>query len=105
MSRDASHHDALRFAALDLKENKQRSDGRNVPCLQRKQLKALTAEPPGSGARLIDGRRGRYNVARLMEQYGDMKLPDLRRVLANCPKAKSQSVHDRCRVRYGKDSR
>jgi hypothetical protein len=27
----------------------------------------------------------RYNVARLMEQYGD----------ANCPKARSQSIHDR----------
>jgi hypothetical protein len=24
------------------------------------------------------GRRGRYNVARLMEQYGDAKLPELR---------------------------
>ena len=42
------------------------------------------------------GRFGRYNVARLMEQYGDMKLPELRHVLANCPKAKSQSIHDRC---------
>ena len=43
---------------------------------------------------------GRYNVAKLMEQYGDAKLPDLRHVLANCPKAKSQSIHERCRVRY-----
>ena len=51
------------------------------------------------------GRFGRYNVARLMEKYGDMKLPELRHVLANCPKAKSQSIHDRCRVRYGEDSR
>jgi hypothetical protein len=51
------------------------------------------------------GRRGRYNVARLIERYGDMKLPDLRHVLANCPKAASQSIHDRCRVRYGADSR
>jgi hypothetical protein len=50
------------------------------------------------------GRRGRYSVARLIEQYGDMKLPELRHVLANCPKAKSQSIHDRCRVRYGEDS-
>ena len=33
------------------------------------------------------GRRGRYNVARLIEKYGDMKLPELRHVLANCPKA------------------
>jgi hypothetical protein len=51
------------------------------------------------------GRRGRYNVARLMEKYGDAKLPELRHVLANCPKARSQSIHDRCKVRYGEDSR
>ena len=24
------------------------------------------------------GRRGRYNIAKLMEQYGDAKLPELR---------------------------
>ena len=28
------------------------------------------------------GRRGRYNVARLMAQYGDAKLPELLTVLA-----------------------
>ena len=28
------------------------------------------------------GRRGRYNVAKLMEKHGDMKLPELR-VLAD----------------------
>jgi hypothetical protein len=50
------------------------------------------------------GRRGRYNVARLIEKYGDMRLPELRHVLANCPKAKSFSVHDQCKVRYGEDS-
>jgi hypothetical protein len=44
---------------------------------------------------------GRYNVAKLIEQYGDAKLPDLRHILANCPKAGSQSIHDRCRVRPG----
>jgi hypothetical protein len=26
------------------------------------------------------GRRGRYNVAKLIEKYGDAKLPDLRHV-------------------------
>jgi hypothetical protein len=36
------------------------------------------------------GRFGRYNVAKLIEQYGDAKLPDLRHVLANCPKARSR---------------
>jgi hypothetical protein len=51
------------------------------------------------------GRRGRYNIARLMEKYGDMKLPELRHVLANCPKAKSARIHDQCKVRYGEDSR
>jgi hypothetical protein len=51
------------------------------------------------------GRAGRYNVAKLIEKYGDAKLPDLRHILANCPKAQSQSIHDRCRVLYGEDSR
>src|ERR1700722_2134703 len=27
------------------------------------------------------GRRGRYNVAKLIEQYGDAKLPELRHIL------------------------
>ena len=34
------------------------------------------------------GRRGTYNVARLMEQHGDAKLTDLLQTLANCPKAR-----------------
>jgi hypothetical protein len=51
------------------------------------------------------GRRGRYTIAKLREKYGDAKLPELRHILANCPKAKSQSIHDRCKVRYGADSR
>jgi hypothetical protein len=51
------------------------------------------------------GRRGRYNVARLMAQYGDAKLPELLTVLADCPKAKTGGFRDRCRVVYGKDSR
>jgi hypothetical protein len=50
------------------------------------------------------GRRGRYNVAKLMEKYG-AKLPELRHILANCPKANAHSIHDRCKVVYGKDSR
>jgi hypothetical protein len=52
------------------------------------------------------GRRGRYNVARLMEKYGDVKLPDLLHTLAaDCPKANTASFRKRCRVRYGEDSR
>src|ERR1700722_10000946 len=50
------------------------------------------------------GRFGRYNIARLIEKYGDAKLPELRHVLANCPKARSQSIYDRCKAVYGKDS-
>ena len=48
------------------------------------------------------GKRGRFNVAKLIEQYGtDAKLTDLLAVLAeNCPKARSLSVHDRCRAVY-----
>ena len=46
------------------------------------------------------GQFGRYNVARLMEKYGDAKLPELRLVLAaDCPKAKTGSFRDRCQVR------
>jgi hypothetical protein len=51
------------------------------------------------------GRRGRYSVARLMEQYGDARLPELLDMLADCPKARTQSVYDQCKVVYGKDSR
>ena len=46
------------------------------------------------------GRRGTYNVARLMEQHGDAKLTDLLQTLADCLKARSVRVHDRCRARY-----
>jgi hypothetical protein len=40
-----------------------------------------------------------------MEQYSDAKLPELLYVLANCPKARSLSIHDRCKAVYGKGSR
>lgn len=48
-------------------------------------------------------RRGRYSVDRLMAQHGDAKLTDLFHTLADCPKARSVSVHDRCKALY-KDS-
>jgi hypothetical protein len=51
------------------------------------------------------GRVGRYNVAKLIEQHGDARLPELLDVLADCPKAKAASVYDRCNAVYGKDSR
>ncbi|HZZ24534.1 MAG TPA: hypothetical protein VFE60_18990 [Roseiarcus sp.] len=51
------------------------------------------------------GRHGRYSIAKLIEQYGDARLPEPLDVLADCPKARSQSVYDRCKAVYGKDSR
>jgi hypothetical protein len=47
------------------------------------------------------GRRGRYNVAKLIETHGDAKLTDLLIKLANCRKARSASIHDRCEAAYG----
>jgi hypothetical protein len=49
------------------------------------------------------GRRGHYSVAKLLnlEQHGDAKLTDLLQVLAACPKARSASIHDRCKAVYG----
>jgi hypothetical protein len=46
------------------------------------------------------GRQGRYAVAKLVEQHGDAKLPDLLEALADCPKVRSASTHDRCAVRF-----
>ena len=44
------------------------------------------------------GRRGRYSVARLVEEHGDAKLTELLVTLANCQKARPTSVHDRCKA-------
>jgi hypothetical protein len=46
------------------------------------------------------GRRARYSVAKLMEQHSDAKLTDLLVTLAYCPKARSASIHDRCKAVY-----
>jgi hypothetical protein len=35
-----------------------------------------------------------------MKQHGDAKLTDLLQTLADCLKARSVRVHDRCRARY-----
>jgi hypothetical protein len=44
------------------------------------------------------GRYGRHKVARLTAAHGaDAKLTDLLVTLANCEKARSVSVHDRCK--------
>jgi hypothetical protein len=34
------------------------------------------------------GRHGRYSIPKLIEQYGDARLPELLDVLADCPKAR-----------------
>jgi hypothetical protein len=44
------------------------------------------------------GRCGRYNVDKLMAEPGDAKLTDLLVTLANCEKARSRSVYDRCKA-------
>jgi hypothetical protein len=47
------------------------------------------------------GRRGRYGVAKLIDRHGaDIKMPDLLALLANCPKARSASIHDGCKAVY-----
>jgi hypothetical protein len=47
------------------------------------------------------GRRGSYSVERLIAAHGaDIKLPELLTRLANCDKARSFSIYDRCKARY-----
>ena len=47
------------------------------------------------------GRRGRYGVSGLLARYGgDVRMPDLLETLADCPKARSVSIHDRCKAVY-----
>ena len=46
------------------------------------------------------GRRGRYNVERLMERHGDAKILFLLPTLTNCPKMESANIYDRCKARY-----
>jgi hypothetical protein len=46
------------------------------------------------------GRRGRLSVAKLMAEYGDAKLTDLLQEFADCQKARSASIHDRCKAVY-----
>jgi hypothetical protein len=46
------------------------------------------------------GRRGRYNVERLMAKHGNAKILYLLAELTNCPKAASANIYDRCKARY-----
>jgi hypothetical protein len=45
--------------------------------------------------------RERYAVARLIDEHGDAKLTDLLLRLADCHKARSASIHDRCKAVFG----
>jgi hypothetical protein len=47
-------------------------------------------------------RRGRLNVAGLIERHGaNARLPDLREILAaDCPRARAVAIHERCGVHY-----
>ena len=44
------------------------------------------------------GRHETYSVARLIERHGDAKLTDVLQTLADCPKARSADIDDRCRA-------
>ncbi len=47
------------------------------------------------------GPRQQLNTStRLVEEHGDAKLTDLLQTLADCPKARSASIYDRCRAVY-----
>jgi hypothetical protein len=46
------------------------------------------------------GRRGRYNVQRLIAKHGDAKILYLLADLTNCPKTQSTNIYDRCKARY-----
>ena len=45
-------------------------------------------------------RHGRYSVARLVEEHGDAKLTERLQTLDSCPKTRSPSIHDQCKVVY-----
>jgi hypothetical protein len=46
------------------------------------------------------GRRGQYNVERLMAKHGDAKILYVLSELTNCPKVHSTNIYDRCKARY-----
>ena len=46
------------------------------------------------------GRRGRYNVERLIAKHGDAKILFLLSELTNCPKTESADIYNRCEARY-----
>jgi hypothetical protein len=46
------------------------------------------------------GRRGRYDVQKLMAKRGDVKILYLLADLTNCPKVQSANIYDSCKARY-----
>lgn len=46
------------------------------------------------------GRRGRYNVGRLVAKHGNAKILYVLAKLTNCPKVQSTDIYDRCKARY-----
>ena len=46
------------------------------------------------------GRRGQYNVERLMAEHGDAKPTDLLTTLADCPRRGSRASTTRCKTVY-----
>jgi hypothetical protein len=46
------------------------------------------------------GRRGRYNVERLIAKHGDAKILFLLSTLANCPKAQSKARYEGLTTRW-----
>jgi hypothetical protein len=46
------------------------------------------------------GRRGRYNVDRLIAKHGNAKILYLLAELTNCPKTESSKIYDRYKARY-----
>ena len=47
------------------------------------------------------GRHGLYSVKRLIAAHSaDAKLTELLATLANCEKARSLSIHDRCKAKF-----
>jgi hypothetical protein len=67
-------------------------DGSMILSNLRKSMLTIVCEPCG--------RRGRYSVEKLIAEHGDAKLTDLLVSLADCPKARSVSIHDRCKAVY-----
>jgi hypothetical protein len=49
---------------------------------------------------LTQSGRARCRMKRLTAQHGNAKLTELLATLADCAKARSVNVHDRCKARY-----